>query len=91
MSNEWKPQRKFVDPNRLTRKVFDKHVDRMEQKRTRDREDHRADMKALIQRLITLEAHLDLVSEHQQDHCHDLDLLATETGTVNRKHGREGL
>ncbi len=55
---EWKPKRKFVDPNRLTRKVFDKHVDRMELKRLRDREDHRADMKALLRRMENLESQL---------------------------------
>ncbi len=81
-------------PNRYSstpRKVFDKHVDRMETKRQRDREDHRADMQALINRMNNLEAQLTHLADHQQDHCHDLDLLATTTGTVNRKHGREGL
>ncbi len=77
--------------NTVPRKVFDKHVDRMETKRQRDREDHRADMKALIHRLNNLETQLLELSDHQADHCHDLDLLANETGTVNRKHGREGL
>ncbi len=58
MSNDWKPRVKFTDPTRLSRKVFDKHVDRMEIKRKRDREDHRADMQALIKRLLNLENQL---------------------------------
>ncbi len=65
------------------RKVFDKHVDRMETKRLRDREDHRADMEALIKRLINLETQLHLLrnlkeeleelSSHVDRHCAELD------------------
>ncbi len=58
MANDWKPRRKFVDPTKLSRKVFDRHVDQMEIKRKRDRDDHRADMKALFQRLRNLENQL---------------------------------
>ncbi len=55
--------------NSTPRKIFDKHVDRMETRRQRDREDHRADMKALIKRLLNLENQLDLLTEHVEDHC----------------------
>lgn len=90
MANDWKPRAKFVDPTRLTRKVFDKHVDRMEQHRARDRQDHRNDLKAIFQRMQNLEDQLTLLAEHQLDHCHDLDLLADKVG-VPRKSGREEL
>ncbi len=83
---EWKPRAKFTDPTRLTRKVFDKHVDRMEQHRARDREDHRADMKALIQRLFNLEDQLkqlildvDENRTHIDRHCAELDTARSDT------------
>ncbi len=47
------------------RKVFDKHVDRMELKRLRDREDHRNDLKAILARLAALE-------DHVSRHCENL-------------------
>ncbi len=72
------------------RRIFDKHVDQMEIKRKRQVEDHRADMFALLKRIENLENQLTELSDHQDDHCHDLDLLA-EKVEVSRKHGREGL
>ncbi len=51
------------------RKIFDKHVDRMEVRRKRDREDHRADMQALIKRLLNLEDQLKHLTEHVSQHC----------------------
>ncbi len=59
-------------PNRYNstpRKIFDKHVDRIEAKRQRDRRDHRADMQALIKRLTNLESQLGQVSYHLTQHC----------------------
>ncbi len=53
------------------RKVFDKHVDRMETKRQRDREDHRADMQALLRRVQNIEVmltQLSLLQEELQEH-----------------------
>ncbi len=76
--------------NSTPRKVFEAYIDRMAVKRARDKEDHRADVQALIKRLLNLEEQLTLISEHQQAHCHDLDLLAEKADTVP-KHGREGL
>ncbi len=49
--------------NSTPRKVFDKHVDRMELKRQRDKQDHRADMQALIKRLVNLENVLDNLTD----------------------------
>ncbi len=77
--------------NYTPRRVFDKSIEKITARQLRDRTDHRADMKALLQRLSNLEDQVTLVSVHQQDHCHDLDLLATGTGAATRKHGREGL
>ncbi len=51
------------------RKIFDKHVDRMELKRQRDRQDHRADMQALISRITNLEDQLTHLTEHVRQHC----------------------
>ncbi len=59
------------------RKVFDKHVDRIELKRKRDREDNRNDLQMMIQKIQHLhqliialthqvEAHIDM-------HCTQLD------------------
>ncbi len=62
-------------PNRYSntpRKVFDKHVDRMEEKRLRDKQDHRADLKAIFSRLKNLENQLELLHEHVESHCHVL-------------------
>ena len=66
--------------NSVPRRVFDKHVDRMETKRLRDKEDHRADLKAIFQRMRNLESELtqliqqfnDLYS-HVDRHCAELD------------------
>lgn len=69
MAGDWKPRAKFTDPTRLSRKVFDKHVDQVEIKRKRDRDDHRADMKALICRIVNLEDQLTHLTEHVQQHC----------------------
>lgn len=70
----------WQDPTKLTRKVFDKHVDRMELKRLRDREDHRADLKAIFQRQKNLETQLTLLITELEDmqthidrHCAQLD------------------
>ncbi len=51
------------------RNVFDKHVDRMELKRLRDREDHRNDLKAIFSRLKNLENQHALLEEHVASHC----------------------
>ncbi len=72
MSDTWKPKAKFSDPTRLTRKVFDKHVDRMEQLRKRDKDDHRADMKAMLHRLINLEQALQDLADHVVQYCQTL-------------------
>ncbi len=56
--------------NSTPRKVFEKYIDRMALRRDRDREDHRADMQALIKRLLNLENQLELLTEHVQQHCH---------------------
>ncbi len=81
MSADWKPQRKFVDSTKLSRKVFDAHVDRVEIKRKRDRDDHRADMQALLQRLNNLEAQLTDLSDHLATHCQDFDKGSRRDGT----------
>ena len=72
MSNGAGPNRYNSTP----RKVFDKYIDRMAVRRTRDLEDHRADMKALIRRLDNLETQLTLATEdydelrqHVATHC----------------------
>ncbi len=65
-----------AEPNRYSntpRKVFDAHVDRMELKRLRDKEDHRADLKAIFQRLKNLENQHTLLEEHVASHCGQLD------------------
>ncbi len=49
----------FVDPRVLNRKVFDKYCDRMDIKLARIREDYRADLAALMKRLINLERAFD--------------------------------
>ncbi len=59
------------------RKVFDTYVDRMELKRQRDREDHRADLQLVLQKLVLLRQQLDLLAEHVESHC----------GTIGAKGG----
>ncbi len=54
------------------RKVFDKAMDRMDLKRQRDREDHRADMAALIKRLLNLEREVTALKAISNKHdCTD--------------------
>ncbi len=55
--------------NTTPRKVFDKHVDAMERKRLRDREDHRNDLKAILRRMENVETQLTLLDQHVQAHC----------------------
>jgi len=69
MAEEWKPRRKFSDPTKLSRKVFDKHVDQMERKLGRVKEDYRADLKALLKRLLNLENQLETLHDHVARHC----------------------
>ncbi len=54
------------------RRIFDKHVDRMELKRQRDREDHRNDVQAVLQRIRNLETQLTKLEEHVAHHCSQL-------------------
>ncbi len=51
------------------RKVFDSYIDRMAVKRQRDREDHRADMGALLQKLDQLQDQLTHLEQHVAHHC----------------------
>ncbi len=74
MPGGWKPGN--AGPNRYSstpRKIFDKHVDRVEAKRQRDREDHRADLKALISRMVNLETQLTNLGQHVLKHCQAID------------------
>ncbi len=89
MSETWKPKKKFSDPTRLSRKVFDAHVDRVEAKRQRDRDDHRADMQALLSRIENLETQLMELAD-------DLNTLAMGAQSpvdsrAFKKHGNEEL
>ncbi len=76
--------------NSTPRKVFDTYIDRMAIKRERDREDHRADMQALIKRLSNLEELFlknvilskDECSTANTNPCHDISC---------KQHGTEGL
>ncbi len=77
--------------NATPRKVFDKHVDRMEIKRQRDKEDHRADIKALLRRIQNLENQLSLLNEHVESHCALTGPPPFETGNQRRESGNEGL
>ncbi len=93
MADQWKPGKKFVDPTRLSRKVFDKHVDRMELKRKRDREDHRADVAALLRRIQNLEDQLIQLFPIEQGEEVDLypkDYVQMKDGRW-RKRSTEGL
>ncbi len=56
-----------------TRKVFDKHIDRIEIKRQRDLKDHRADLKAIFNRIINLEQALQDLADHVSSHCTQLE------------------
>lgn len=58
--------------NSTPRKVFDAYIDKMALKRSRDKEDHRADLHALFQRLRNLEDQLTQLTDHVQSHCHVL-------------------
>ncbi len=55
--------------NSTPRKVFDAYIDRMAVKRSRDKEDHRADVQALIQRIQNLEDQLTHLTQHVRQHC----------------------
>ncbi len=62
--------------NSTPRKVFDAYIDRMAVKRARDKEDHRADVQALLKRISNLENQLthqrqlhDELQVHVDAHC----------------------
>ncbi len=76
--------------NTTPRKVFDKHVDAMEWKRLRDREDHRNDLKAILQRITNLEDQLTQLILHVDRHCEELFSTA-DHGTMPRTGSTEGL
>ncbi len=73
MGADWKPRAKFVDPTKLSRKVFDKHVDRIERKRQQDKEEHRADLATLIRRIRILENELTELQDHIDHHCVEIN------------------
>ncbi len=58
--------------NSTPRKVFDSYIDRMAVKRSRDREDHRNDIGALLQRITNLEDQLTQLLQYVQRHCEEL-------------------
>ncbi len=75
--------------NSTPRKVFDAYIDKMALRRDRDKEDHRADLHALLQRIRNLENQLTQLHEHVQSHCHvlnDEDQL-DEDGLIREDHG----
>ncbi len=74
------------------RKIFDKHVDRMETKRLRDKQDHRADMQTLLQRLEKLEKQLFqlLPKEEEVQAQSGMELIQLPDGRW-RKRSTEGL
>ncbi len=78
--------------NSTPRKVFDAYIDKMALRRSQDKEDHRADLHALLQRIRNLEDQLSQLHEHVQSHCHVLnDEDQLEGDTPLRKGGNEGL
>ncbi len=70
MADNYAPATKYTHTKR---KVFDKHVDRMETKRLRDREDHRSDMTVLGNRLSNLEVLFEKIYnlEKNKHNCED--------------------
>ncbi len=55
--------------NSTPRKVFDAYIDRMAVKRTRDLDNHRADMASLLHKMAQLENQLLELIQHVQEHC----------------------
>ncbi len=68
------------------RKVFDRAMDRVNAKRLRDREDHRADMETVLRKLKDLQNELTLIKSeleevqlHVERHCAQLDTSRGDT------------
>ncbi len=66
--------------NSVPRKIFDKHVDTIERKRQRDKQDHRSDLITILKRIGELELtlaelnqELDEMQAHIGRHCGQLD------------------
>lgn len=59
--------------NHTPRKVFDTAMDRMDIKRQRDRQDHRADLGAIIQKMDQLETRLTELEAYVAQHCLRID------------------
>ncbi len=68
MADHYNPATKYTH---TTRKVFDKHVDRMELRRQRDRDDHRADIAALLKRISNIEKGLFKKADPETHDCID--------------------
>ncbi len=54
------------------RKVFDAYIDRMALKRSRDREDYRADLQLLTNQIKRQQLQLNELEDHVKSHCHVL-------------------
>lgn len=58
------------------RKVFDKEIDRQNARLSRHKEDHRADVNALLQKISSLQTQLTVLADHVNQHCDQMkDLL----------------
>ncbi len=73
--------------NSTPRKVFDKHVDRMEIRRQRDKADHRADYHLMMDRIRSLQKDFDELQQHVAEHCRTL----RDPGASDVEHGNEEL
>ncbi len=76
--------------NATPRKVFDKAMDRQDLRLSRHKEDHRADVQALLQRIRNLENQLEELTEHVASHCALTGPPPFEKGSDIAK-GSEGL
>ncbi len=54
------------------RRLFDKAIDRMELKRKRDKEDHRADSHLMMSKITLLTQRLHQLEQHVRSHCNTL-------------------
>ncbi len=74
--------------NSTPRKVFDKAIDRMELKRARDKQDHRADLAVFVARIHALETALDDAITQLKEHSQEMDHLWQIIGET--KHASRG-
>ncbi len=82
----------YNKPNKydyVTRKAFDRYCDLIDRRRQREVKDHRADLQAMIHRMINLEQALQDLADHVAQHCTRMDPTLTHAVIAGKADTRD--